>query len=97
MLQRATISKFSLDAATKKVINSFEVYRIKQFKKYIINAKNDEVFNKNLDPDFYAKYLQWVFASIQIMRLNKSPKDEITKIINASLIPLFKTTKMLNS
>ena len=38
MLQRATISKFSLDAATKKVINSFEVYRIKQFKKYIINA-----------------------------------------------------------
>jgi AcrR family transcriptional regulator len=97
MLIRAILLKFTLGPVSLKVISDFEEYRLKQFKKYIINAKNDEVFNKNLDPDFYAKYLQWVFASIQIMRLNKIPKDEITKIINASLIPLFKTTKMLNS
>jgi PhoPQ-activated pathogenicity-related protein len=97
MLIRAILLKFTLGPVSLKVISDFEEYRLKQFKKYIINAKNDDVFNKNLDPDFYAKYLQWVFASIQIMRLNKSPKDEITKIINASLIPLFKTTKMLNS
>ena len=31
------------------------------------------------------------------LKIAKIPKDEITKIINASLIPLFKTTKMLNS
>jgi AcrR family transcriptional regulator len=97
LLIRAILLKFTLGPISQKVISDFEEYRLKQFKKYIINAKNDEVFNKNLDPDFYAKYLHWVFASIQIMRLNKVPKDEITKIINASLIPLFKTTKMLNS
>jgi AcrR family transcriptional regulator len=97
MLIRAILLKFTLGPISQKVISDFEEYRLKQFKKYIINAKNDEVFNKNLDPDFYAKYLHWVFSSIQIMRLNKVPKDEITKIINASLIPLFKTTKMLNS
>ena len=97
LLLRSILLKFTLGPESQKVVSDFEKYRLIQLKKYIINAKNDEVFNKNLDPDFYAKYLHWVFGSIQIMRLNSTSKDEVTKVINTSLIPLFKSTKMLNS
>ena len=91
MLQRSTISKFSLDAATKKVINSFEVYRIKQFKKYIINAQYAGVYNKNIDPTYYSKYIYAQFSLVQMLRLNATPKAEIMNIINIALKPLMKS------
>ena len=97
LLLRSILLKFTLGPESQKVVSDFEKYRLIQLKKYIINAQNDEIFHKNLDPDFYAKYLHWVFGSIQIMRLNSTSKDEVTKVINTSLIPLFKSTKMLNS
>jgi AcrR family transcriptional regulator len=97
LLLRSSILKFTLGPVSQKVINSFEVYIIEQFKKYIINAQNDGIVNKNLDPSFYAKYLHSVFGLIQIMRLNKTPITEIKNVINTSLTPLFKNIKMLNS
>ena len=97
LLLRSILLKFTLGPLSQKVIIDFEEYRLKQLKKYIVNAVNDGIFKKNIDPVFFAKYLHWVFGVIQIMRLNTSSKDEITKVINTSLIPLFKTKEMLNS
>jgi len=97
LLLRSILLKFTLGPISQKVINDFELYRIKQFKKYIINAQNDGVINKNLDPYFYAKYLHSIFGLIQIMRLNKTPITEIKNVINTSLIPLFKEKNILNS
>ena len=91
MLQRYTINKFSLGPITKKVINTFKIYRIKQFKKYIINAQNAGAFNKNIDPIYYSKYIYAQFSLVQILRLNTTPKDEIKNIINIALKPLIKS------
>ena len=88
LLQRSTLNKFSLGPLTQKVIDNYEVDRIKKFQKYIINAQNDGVFSKNYDAKIYAEYIHAQFSLIQIMRLNKIPVSEIKSIINASLKPL---------
>ena len=97
LLLRSILNKFTLGPISQKIISEFELYRIEQFTKYIINAQKDDIINKNLDINFYARYLHWVFGLIQIMRLNGSNNNDVTNVINTALIPLFKERNVLNS
>ena len=95
LLQRATISKYKLGPASKKVINDFEKIRLKQFEKYIKNAQKDGVFYKDIDSNFYAKYIYTQFSVIQTLRLNGTPKADIKNIVNTALKPLMQKEKSI--
>ena len=95
LLQRSTINMFNLGPMTQSIIKDFEVYRIKQLNKYIINAQNDGFFSKNYDSKMYAEYIYVQFSLIQMMKDNKCALSKVRNMLNASLKPLTQENNFL--
>ena len=88
LMERTRLNSELLGPKAKKLIKTYNSFRIECFKKYIKSAQADGKFKKNLDPIDTAKYILAQFNMIQTYRLNGMKKNRIANILNTALKPL---------
>ena len=88
LMERTRLNSELLGPKAKKLIKTFNTFRIECFKKYVRNAQADGKFKKNLNPQYTAEYILAQFNMIQTYRLNGIKKNRIESILETALKPI---------
>ena len=88
LIERTRLNSELLGPKAKKLIKTFNTFRIECFKKYVRNAQADGKFKKNLNPQYTAEYILAQFNMIQTYRLNGIKKNRIENILETALKPI---------
>ena len=87
-MERTRLNSELLGPKAKKLLKTFNTFRIECFKQYIKNAQADGKFKKNLNAKSTAEYILAQFSMIQTYRLNGIKKNRIENILKTALKPL---------
>ena len=82
LMERTRLNTELLGPKAKKLIKTYNLFRIECFKKYVRNAQADGKFKKNLNPQYTAEYILAQFNMIQTYRLNAHSKGDDDRPIN---------------
>ena len=88
LMERTRLNSELLGPKAKKLIKTFNIFRVECFKKYVRNAQADGKFKKNLNPQYTAEYILAQFNMIQTYRLNGIKKNRIENILETALKPI---------
>ena len=88
LMERTRLNSKLLGPKAKKLIKTFNIFRVECFKKYVRNAQADGKFKKNLNPQYTAEYILAQFNMIQTYRLNGIKKNRIENILETALKPI---------